>query len=134
MTLELEHVATGSRRSRWRWWGCCAAVVLFAAITGCASKPAVKGAKVAASEVRIYATPDLLQSQYRLVEHVWIDSWRSNFTYPSFGSDAAGMDAMKRVASGAGANGLINVICLDARSSPSGSPLLYCYGDAIRVN
>jgi len=132
MTLEFEQVATGSRPLR--WLGCCAAVVLLAAITGCASKPAVKGAKVPPSEVRVYATPDLLQSQYTLVEHVWIDSWRSNITYPSFGSDSVGIDAMKRVASDAGANGLINVICLDGRAKPSQSPLLYCYGDAIRVN
>jgi len=134
MTIELDHVATGSRRSRWRVLGCCAAIVLSAAAAGCASKPAVKGAKVAPSEVRVYATPDLLASQYTLVERVWTDSWRTNITYPSFDKDADGIDAMKRVASKAGANALIHVICLDARSKPSSSPSLYCYGDAIRVN
>ena len=116
--------------------GCLVAAALVAGATGCASsKPApAKGEKVPASEVKVYQTPDLLQSQYTLIQHVWIDSWRSNVTFPTFKSEAVGMDAMKRVASDAGANGLINAICLDGRSKPSDNPELYCYADAIRVN
>jgi len=115
--------------------GCLAAAVFAAGAAGCASKPTpAKGATVPASEIKVYQTPDLLQSQYTLVKHVWIDSWRSNITFPTFKSEADGMDAMKRVASDAGANGLINAICLDGRSKPSDNPELYCYADAIRVN
>ncbi len=113
-----------------------AAALLLACAAGCASNKAApaKGATVPASEIKVYQTPDLLQSQYTLVQHVWIDSWRSNFTFPTFKSETDGMDAMKRVASDAGANGLINAICLDGRSKPSDKPELYCYSDAIRVN
>jgi hypothetical protein len=113
-----------------------AAAVLTAGVTGCASnKPApAKGATVPPAEIKVYQTPDLLQSQYTLIQHVWIDSWRSNVTFPTFKSEADGMDAMKRVASDAGANGLINAICLDGRPKPSDKPELYCYADAIRVN
>jgi hypothetical protein len=115
--------------------GCLVAAVLVAGAAGCASKPApAKGATVPASEIKVYQTPDLLQSQYTLIQHVWIDSWRSNITFPTFKSEADGMDAMKRVASDAGANGLINAICLDGRRKPSDNPDLYCYADAIRVN
>ncbi len=118
-----------------RTLGCLAAAVLAAGAAGCASKaPAAKGAKVPPAEIKVYQTPDLLQSQYTLIEHVWIDSWRSNITFPTFKSEADGMDAMKRVASDAGANGLINAICLDGRSKPSDKPNLYCYADAIRAN
>lgn len=114
---------------------CLATVVLVAGAAGCASKPTpAKGATVPASEIKVYQTPDLLQSQYTLVQHVWIDSWRSNITFPTFKSEADGMDAMKRVASDAGANGLINAICLNGRPKPSDKPELYCYADAIRVN
>jgi len=114
---------------------CLATAVLVAGAAGCASKPTpAKGATVPASEIKVYQTPDLLQSQYTLVQHVWIDSWRSNITFPTFKSEADGMDAMKRVASDAGANGLINAICLDGRPKPSDKPELYCYADAIRVN
>lgn len=114
--------------------GCIAAAVLLAGASGCASKGVPAGSKVSPSEVRIYQTTELLHSQYTLVQHVWIDSWRSNVTYPSFKSEADGVDAMRRVASDAGANGLIHVICFDTRSKPSQKLDLNCYGDAIRVN
>jgi len=104
------------------------------AVAGCASKAPPPKSKVAPSEVKVYQTPDLLMSQYTLIEHVWIDSWRSNLTFPTFDKEADGMDAMKRVASDAGANALINAICIDGRSKPSDKPELYCYADAIRVN
>jgi hypothetical protein len=114
--------------------GCVAAALLLVSVAGCASKGVNSKSKVSPSEVKVYQTPDLLASQYTLVEYVWISSWHSNLTYPSFKSEAGGIDAMKRVASDAGANGLINVICLDARSKASQRLELYCYGDAIRVN
>jgi hypothetical protein len=115
--------------------GCMATAVLLVGLTGCASKPVTSSkSKVSPAEVKIYQTTDLLASQYTLVEYVWISSWHSNLTYPTFKSEASGIDAMKRIASDAGANGLINVICLDGRAKASQSLELYCYGDAIRVN
>ena len=111
-----------------------AVALLLITAAGCASKNPPPKSKVAASEVKVYQTPDLLMSQYTLIEHVWIDSWRSNLTFPTFDKEADGMDEMKRVASDAGANALINAICIDGRSKPSDKPVLYCYADAIRVN
>jgi len=119
---------------RARVLGCIAAALLLIAAAGCASKGPPPKSKVAPSEVKVYQTPDLLMSQYTLIEHVWIDSWRSNVTFPTFGTEADGMDAMKRVASDAGANALINAICIDGRRKPSDNAELYCYADAIRVN
>jgi len=119
----------------WRFaFRCFDALFCLVIVAGCASKQPVKGAKVPPSEIKVYQTPDLLQSQYTLIEHVWIDSWRTNVTFPTFKSESDGMDAMKRAASDAGANGLINAICLDGRPKPSDKPELYCYADAIRVN
>ncbi len=118
---------------RIRILGCIAVALSLVAAGGCASKAPPKS-KVAPSEVKVYQTPDLLMSQYTLIEHVWIDSWRTNFTFPTFDKEADGMDAMKRVASDAGANALINAICIDGRSKPSDKAELYCYADAIRVN
>ena len=76
----------------------------------------------------------MLDSQYTLVQHVWIDSWRTNVSFPSFKSEADGIDAMKKVASDAGANALINVMCHDTRTNPKKKLDLNCYGDAIWVN
>ena len=121
-------------RPRVRILGCVAVALSLIAVAGCASKAPPPKSKVAPSEVKVYQTPDLLMSQYTLIEHVWIDSWRSNVTFPTFGTEADGMDAMKRVASDAGANALINAICIDGRRKPSDNAELYCYADAIRVN
>jgi hypothetical protein len=134
MTSEKAVCVDGGWRVLHRALGCFAAAVLVAGAAGCASKAPAKGATVSPAEIKVYQTPDLLESQYKLIQHVWIDSWRSNVTFPTFKSETDGMDAMKRVASDAGANGLINAICLDGRSKPSDKPELYCYADAIRVN
>jgi hypothetical protein len=123
------------RRLPLRALTCLVAATLLAGVAGCASQSkAPSKASVPASEIKIYQTPDLLRNQYTLVEHVWTDSWRSNVSFPSFKSEADGIEAMKRAASSAGANALIHVICLDTRSKPSQSVNLNCYGDAIRVN
>lgn len=134
MARQSPHPMKQLPHAAFRGLACVAAALLLAGAAGCASKGAPGKSKVAASEIKVYQTPDLLQSQYTLVEHVWIDSWRSNITFPTYSSEADGMDAMKRVAADAGANGLINAICLDGRSKPSQKPELYCYADAIRVN
>ena len=135
MTAEFVRNSAQSRRTiRKRAWGRVAAAILLALAGGCASGPTVKGNKVAPADVHVYESTDLLRTQYTLVQHVWIDSWRSNFTYPTFRSEADGVDAMKRIASDSGANGLIHVICLDGRTGSGSGPVLYCYGDAIRIN
>jgi hypothetical protein len=119
--------------------GCIALAVALGSTLGCSSnKPKTAGSKVPPSQVKIYETPDLLETQYTLIEHVWIDSWRSNVTFPSFKSEADGIDAMKKVASDAGANALLNIACHDTRTTPDQQKKkkadFICYGDAIRVN
>jgi len=111
------------------------AALLVAAMSGCASTPkSTSSGKVAASDIKLYESTELLHSQYSLVEHVWVDSWRSNIDIPSFNSEAEGIDAMKRIASDVGANALLHATCVDARKKSSDNPRLYCYGDAIRLN
>lgn len=113
----------------------CVALGALLLNAGCASKTkTMTGPKVPASEIAVYESTDLLHSQYTLVQHLWIDSWRSNWTFPRFNSEAEGLDAMKRAASDLGANGLLHAICVDGASKPSQKSSLYCYGDAIRVN
>jgi len=113
-------------------WAALGALLLT---VGCASKPkAVEGPKVAPSEIAVYESTELLHSQYVLVQHLWVDSWRSNWTFPRFSTEAEGLDAMKRAASDAGANALLHAICVDGALKAGQGAQLYCYGDAIRVN
>jgi len=113
----------------------CAALGASLLMAGCAGKQtAVAGAKVPPSQIAVYESTDLLHTQYTLIQHVWIDSWRSNITFPRFKSEGEGIEAMKRVASDVGANALLHAICVDGASKPSQKSELYCYGDAIRLN
>ena len=112
--------------------GCLGTLLLTA---GCASnaKTAAKP-MVPPSKIAVYESTDLLQSQYTLVEHVWLDSWKSNFSVPAFSTEAQGLEAMKRAASDAGANALLHIVCVDGSTKPGQGSGLYCYGDAIRLN
>ena len=113
-------------------WAALGALLLNA---GCASKAkSVAGPKVPASQIAVYESTELLHSQYTLVQHLWVDSWRSNWTFPRFSTEAEGLDAMKRAASDAGANALLHAVCVDGTSNSGQGAKLYCYGDAIRVN
>src|SRR3954454_5953214 len=112
-----------------------AALGVLLLTAGCASKPkAVEGSKVAPSKIAVYESTELLHSQYVLVQHLWVDSWRSNVTFPRFSTEAEGLDAMKRAASDAGANALLHAVCVDGGTKSGQGAKLYCYGDAVRVN
>jgi hypothetical protein len=113
----------------------CAVLVACVAVAGCASsgkqkQPAASGGK--ASQVQVYNTTQLVPSQYTLVRRLWIDSWGSNLSYPTHRSVEKGIEAMREKAADAGANGLLNVMCMDATGYSNGR--LLCYGDAIKFN
>jgi hypothetical protein len=102
---------------------------------GCAGKQkAATGPTTPPSQITLYESTDLLHTQYTLVQHIWIDSWRSNISIPRFSTEAEGLEAMKRAASDAGANALLHAVCVDGSAKPADKAGLYCYGDAIRVN
>ena len=85
----------------------------------------------------MYESTQLAQGQYELVRRLWVDSWRTAFWVPSYSSQAAGIAALRAEAAHLGANGLINVDCLDQGHpawSWSREPATICYGNAIRVH
>lgn len=108
-----------------------AILIACAALAACATgKPS--GPSVAASQVEVYNSTQLLPTQYKVVDHIWIDSSRSAFTYPSFGTADAAIQAMKEQAGDIGATGIVNVMCMDGNGWSDGQ--LLCYGDAIKFN
>jgi hypothetical protein len=115
-----------------------AAIIVAAALllTACASTPP-NGAGAAAAEVRVFAPAQLVDGQVELVRRIWVDSWRTAFWVPSHSSKAAGIAALQSEAAHLGANGLVNVDCLDQGHFPwswSREPTFICYGNAIRVH
>lgn len=108
-----------------------ATLTACAALSACAiGKPAAPS--VAASEVQVYNSTQLVPTQYSVVERIWIDSGKSAFGYPSFDNAEAGIQAMKEQAAQAGAAGILNVMCMDGKGWNDGR--LLCYADAIKFN
>jgi hypothetical protein len=110
-------------------------VVALCALAGCASAPQT-GVAASASEVKVYGSDKLTASQYEFVRHLWVDSWRGPFWLPTYPSEAEAIAALQAEAGSLGADGLINVICLDEARLKwlwSSGPAFLCYGNAIRV-
>lgn len=109
-----------------------AALLACVVLAGCATGNKAATASVPAAEVKVYNGTQLAPGQYTIVQHLWIDQWRSNLTYPTFRSVEDGIQAMREKAAAAGASGLVNVMCLDGAGYKTGR--LLCYGDAIKFN
>ena len=104
-------------------------------LSGCASSPQ-NGGESRATDVKIYESAQLAQGQYELVRYLPVDSWRTAFWLPTYSSQAEGIASLQADATRVGANGLINVSCLDHSSSIwswNREPAVLCYGNAIRV-
>jgi hypothetical protein len=89
-----------------------------------------------ASELRIYALGEISMSRYEVVGRPWADSWRSALWVPTFPSQEQAIAALQTEAASRGANGLLNVNCLDQGSwswSSKTEPAFLCYGIAIRT-
>jgi hypothetical protein len=64
-----------------------------------------------------------------------VESWRAAFWLPNSSSEAEGIASLQAEAARLGANGLINVVCIDQGHfiwSWSRTPSILCYGHAIR--
>jgi hypothetical protein len=104
-------------------------------LPGCASAPSA-GAEERHAEVRVYEPADLSSSEYDVVRHLWVDNWSTALWMPTYSSEAEGITALQNEAASVGADGLINVFCVDRGRqiwSTNSGPALVCYASAIRV-
>ena len=104
-------------------------------LSGCASAPKI-GVEMQADQVKIYGPSQIVRGQYDDVRYLWVDSWRAAFWLPSASSEADGIASLQAEAARLGANGLINVSCIDQGHfmwSWSRNPSILCYGHAIHV-
>lgn len=88
------------------------------------------------SEMKVYDIGELPAHRYEVVRRIWVDSWRTAFWPPTYPSRDEAIASLQNEAARVGADGLINVICLDQGRSRwflSPEPAVLCYGNAIRV-
>jgi len=89
-----------------------------------------------AADVKIYSLGDPRVIRYDVVSRPWADTWRSAFWSPTYPTQAEAVSALQTEAARRGADGLINVICLDQRRPKTGAstePAILCDGIAIRT-
>lgn len=112
-----------------------AAGLALVALGGCASAPSPE-LEQRATEVTTYKMAQLAGKSYELVGNIWADSWRSSFASPTFPAEDQAMAALRLEAARRGANGLVNVVCLDQGRTgfPTRTePAVLCYANAIRL-
>jgi hypothetical protein len=116
-------------------WNLTLVAVAECLLSNCASVPQ-GSVEVATTEVKVYGSGSLTVSQYEVVRRLWADSWRAAFWLPTYSNEAEGIASLQTEAGLVGANGLINVICLEqvrSQWSWSSERAVVCYGEAIRV-
>jgi hypothetical protein len=119
--------------------GSCITTLVAVGVTataGCAGIPQPEAAPSAA-EIKIYRQSELAPSQYQVIGHLWANSWRTAFSLPTYPSEESAIAKLREEAGRLGADGLINVICLDQAASSSvksAEPAMLCYANAIRVS
>ena len=118
----------------------CLSVLIAAtvcALSSCTSVPR-NVVENQAAQVKLYGADQLLPAQYEHVSYLWADSWRTALWLPGATSEAESIASLQVEAARVGANGLINVSCMDQgqghfRWSRRREPSILCYGHAIRV-
>ena len=108
--------------------------VAICMLSGCASVPQGDVEKRAA-DVSVYQMDQYVGKTYDVVRRLWTDSWRTAFWAPTFPSENEAIASLQAEAARVGANGLVNVNCLDQGRplwSQSPEPAILCYGIAIR--
>lgn len=109
--------------------------VALCILCGCASNPPADGAGQA-SDVKVYTTGELDGNPYEVIGRLWVDSWRTAFGAPTYATQDEAIASLRSEAARRGANGLVNVYCLDQSGSAwfqSAQPMFQCYAVVIRV-
>lgn len=89
-----------------------------------------------ASQLKIYTFGEINMNGYEIVGRPWVDSWRSAYSAPTFPSQEQAIAALRTEAARRGADGLLNVSCLDQgrwKWFSNTEPAFLCYGIAIRA-
>ena len=106
------------------------AVILLSGV----AMPQAVGAEPTGAAVQIYEAGDLAPDRYTVVKRLWVESWQSAFRVPTHEASGAAIAALQKEAAAAGANGIVNLNCLNGRGGWfSGKDAYFCYGNAIKL-
>lgn len=81
--------------------------------------------------VRVYDAAQLAPERYSVVKRIWTGTWHSAFWVPVHDDAAAAIAALTAKAADAGADGVVNLHCLNDDAGFGGG--YFCYGLAIKL-
>lgn len=102
--------------------GVAALLIALAAATASAAEPA---------PVRVFDAGELTLERYTVVKRLWTGSLRASFWVPEHADAAAAVSAVTDEAQRLGADGIINLHCLNDAGGWGGG--YFCYGLAIKL-
>ena len=105
------------------------ALILSGTILAAGAIPALAGEP--APPVRIFDAGELTLDRYAVIERLWTGTWRAAFWIPAHRDASSAIDALTSKAADLGADGVVNLYCLN---NAGGIGRGYtCYGLAIRL-
>jgi hypothetical protein len=81
--------------------------------------------------IRVFDAGELTPDRYTVIERVWTGTWRAPFWFPSHDDGGAAVAALTSKAANLGADGVVNLHCLNDTGGWGGG--YYCYGLAIKL-
>jgi hypothetical protein len=82
------------------------------------------------SPIRVYEASELSLASYTVVKRIWAGTWRASLWVPGHTELADAIEALKAKAAGAGADGVVNLHCLN---EAPWDDRYFCYGLAIKL-
>jgi hypothetical protein len=105
---------------------------LLAALSICASSDTLAAERAAP---RIYKVGEITLDRYTVIERIWVGSWRSFsiFDVPKRADEEGAVAALRAEAARVGADGIVNLHCLNDPGGFPGTAGYFCYANAITL-
>ena len=84
-----------------------------------------------AEQVRVFDATELPVDRYTVVKRIWTQTWRSAFWVSTYDDASDAIAALTSKAADEGANGVVNLHCLNDTSGWGSG--YFCYGLAIKL-
>lgn len=84
-----------------------------------------------AARVKVFDATELPLHRYTVVKRIWAQTWHSAFWVSTYDDASDAIAALASKAAGEGANGVINLHCLNDTGGWGGG--YFCYGLAIKL-
>ena len=106
---------------------------IVAALLVCGLCEGAAAGTAAPAAVTVYDATQLALGGYVVVERIGVQGWRSAFGIPGHASEDAARNAVLAEAARAGADGIVNLMCMSQTDSLFKSAGYYCYANAIKL-